>query len=791
MIRFYDSQMNEQQCSCISRKKLILNGDIWNTGRCYFEDYFNVMGEMTPVFNDEHQLICYAWQDKEANRQLRMLDELCSCADALNFKDIYPEIESVTIQGCNELAYYFMKYLEEIGIPVFVMGGFWDELGVDRKIETIAKKNLTIYAEGVEVPENNIRIRRSVSAEFECIDRIYEANILQGKIKDTADGYEDDGIAKRLNGKTIGILEAGIESLNAYDLLLGYGVDISFFISDEKDIQGNMIYGKKVISLWEARKKYENLVFIDACSKYSAWGFGETDFYDYLGYKRNQSFFLLRDYMEIEHNGLQNILNCMIKQSDGRLVLAGDIWLCQRMKQILEIGNFNRVIDINVLENHGNQQAEINDVSKYEICEKDIGLVILPEYYGNQDDPQKNRLVAEMKNRYLSRIISSSVRNVEIYDFDNEFIKRNEKQKASCREPLYKVKTILIGASNGFSGNKFFRDLLDSHPDIVMLDWSSLNNNLFLLCMRLSMVKGANILDLFWKLCEEQKGYPDENFEEDFPKKEIFNQYMRDMLMVDETFTSQELFVMIHVAYAKMWGKEIGDIRNACIYWEPHFVPRNKCEGYAVWLEEVCDYKYIVNIVRNACMSAGSYLKLLNRLNIFSYNTGVFAQIFKYFNEEKKEYEGWNRITLRFEDLKCKPKEELSVLCNKLDIAWSDSLLETTVHGKVSSLWGVTGFDLKPVYNIYEEFFSSFDRFRITLITASWQKQYDYPYVDNLDFSRRQLQEMFLKEFRFERDSYRNYEEKKKIREEVQKMISICLQMNRRNEILERGEQID
>lgn len=784
MIRFYDTRMNKQQCSCMPVKNLIMNQRIWDIGRCYFEDYFNAVGEMAPVFDDAHQLICYAWQDKEANRQLRMLDELCRCADALTFKDVYPEIESVTIQGCNELAYYFMKYLEEIGIPVFVIGRFWNELGVDQKIETLAKKNLTIYAEGLEVPEKNTGMRRSVSVEFECIDRIYEANILQGSIKDAADGYGDDGIVKKLNGKTIGILEAGTESLNTYDLLLGYGVDISFFVSDRKDVQGKMIYGKKVISLWEAREKFENLVFIDACSKYSAWGFGETDFYDYLGYKRNRSFFLMRDYMEVGHNGLQNVLNYMMKQSGGRLILAGDVWLCQRMKQTLEIRNFNRVTDIVVLENHG------DDVSRHEICERDIGLVILPEYYGNQDDPQKNRVAVEMRNRYLSRISSFPVWNVEVYDFDNEFIKKNEKQKASCGESLYKVKTILIGASDGFSGNKFFRDLLDNHPDIVMLDWSSLNNNLFLLCMRLSMAKGQNILDLFWELCEEQKGCPDENFAEDFSEKEIFNQNMREMLVVKETFTSQELFIMIHVAYAKMWGKEIKDIQNMCIYWEPHFVPRNKCEDYAVWLEEACDYKYIVNIVRNACMSAGSYLKLLNRLNIFSYNAGVFAQIFKYFGEEKKEYAGWNRITFRFEDLKCRPKEELSVLCSKLDIAWSDSLLETTIHGKTSSLWGITGFDLKPVYYTYEEFFSSFDRFRITLITASWQKQYDYPYVDNLDFSRRQLQEMFLKEFRFERDSYRNCEEKKKIREEVQKIISICFQMNRRNEVLKRGEHI-
>ena len=33
-------------------------------------------------------------------------------------------------------------------------------------------------------------VARSASSEFECIDKIYEANVLAGKIKDTAGGFE-------------------------------------------------------------------------------------------------------------------------------------------------------------------------------------------------------------------------------------------------------------------------------------------------------------------------------------------------------------------------------------------------------------------------------------------------------------------------------------------------------------------------------------------------------------------------------------------------------------------------
>ena len=69
----------------------------------------------------------------------------------------------------------------------------------------------------------------------------------------------------------------------------------------------------------------------------------------------------------------------------------------------------------------------------------------------------------------------------------------------------------------------------------------------------------------------------------------------------------------------------------------------------------------------------------------------------------------------------------------------------------------VQDFDLEPVYNQYEEYFSEFDRFRITLICAPWQKKYGYPFVDLTLFSRKDLQEMFLKDFRFkDKVSFKN-----------------------------------
>ena len=118
--------------------------------------------------------------------------------------------------------------------------------------------------------------------------------------------------------------------------------------------------------------------------------------------------------------------------------------------------------------------------------------------------------------------------------------------------------------------------------------------------------------------------------------------------------------------------------------------------------------------------------------------------------------------------------------CEKTGLVWSDMLLNVKTSYK-----SVSGFDPAPVYRTWEEYFSSFDRFRISLITEPWQKRYDYPYVCSLDFNRRQLQEMFLKKFRFEENwVFGDQELENAFLKWRQKMINDRLWIVRRTDIL-------
>ncbi len=57
---------------------------------------------------------------------------------------------------------------------------------------------------------------------------------------------------------------------------------------------------------------------------------------------------------------------------------------------------------------------------------------------------------------------------------------------------------------------------------------------------------------------------------------------------------------------------------------------------------------------------------------------------------------------------------------------------------------------MKAVFNKYEQYLSEFDRFRISIACSPYQKKHGYSYEDCMKFSRRELQDMFLKSFRFQ-----------------------------------------
>ena len=222
----------------------------------------------------------------------------------------------------------------------------------------------------------------------------------------------------------------------------------------------------------------------------------------------------------------------------------------------------------------------------------------------------------------------------------------------------------------------FFRGVLEGHPQVLMMDSCYLSDNLFFICLCLSAEKSENVARDFWKIIDADMNILQIKRENLFPDRDRFCQRLDYELKKKDYFTLQELFVIFHLAYASMWRNEPGDISDTVIYWEPHLVPRDICKQYAEWLYTKHVSGCIVNVVRNGSVRAGSYLKFyedqgrLPDLDIVAYWHMVDEAV-----PHNKVYCGYDRIVVKFEDLKCKPDETLDNLCHALGIRCSDTLL--------------------------------------------------------------------------------------------------------------------
>ncbi len=601
---------------------------------------------------------------------------------------------------------------------------------------------MTIYAEGTwEKPADwTENLLRTVSVEFECIDHIYEENLKAGIIKDA-----DRESAELLDylRKTDGVIIRGTYAAaqDAYDYFQKTGIKVCCFAEDRCG-GGRRLFGKPVMEIVEAMAEYNGAVFVDNNEKGSAWGMGETDYFDYMGYKRNRDYFLLKDYMEIEGDSLKSSLR-------GReIVLAGDILLCEKLAEYLEgQGIFPKSgwkyirlpEEAPIKENTQLRNADIKELGQDTLC-----LIVVPEYF----EGNRNKKIQERKERIKGYIREHGIVDYSDYfSYMTAFINIEKETKCKYQSDFLRPQRIAIGSIYSCCGNSLIRGLLDYHPSIMMIDYNHLNLELFWFCIRLSGRNIKEISSLFLELYDlEWEGIK-------LKDQDAFIEKMQQLLPEEkDTCTSQELFVIFHIAYMYMYDRNLSNASDKMIYWEPHYIVGDILEECREWMkaEEVpCD---MIRVVRNLCMSNGSRLKGIFELGWSGVNSVCQIAI----DDNCADRENCNNsggMVIRFEDLKCKPKEELSRICDEWKIPWSDTLMHTTIHGAVSEYNNgnrqVKDFDLKPVYHTYEEYFSELDRLKILLICKVWQKKYDYPYIDASVFSKRELQEIFLKEFRF------------------------------------------
>ncbi len=731
-ISYYSLINTNDVFESIQEDYVILDSKIWQAARRYFANYQNALNEhvLLPVVNKSGELLCFAYEDYDANREIRMLSELIENTKAMQFTDIYSQYECVKIFDFNELAYFFADYLKKQNIPVQVVGDLWNGFIETTEFNGLNYKCMNIYAEGVYPKKADWmdNLLYSVSVEFECIDHIYETNVKNSIFRDARE-ETFDFLNWLKDQKEVIILGSERESQDVYDFLIANNIDICCFVNDNYGERSHKLFGKKILSSLEARNKYRNPVFLQCRDKHSAWGFGGTDYYDYIGYKRNYSFFLVRDYVNVGKNNLVNILK------DKNIVLMGDADLCTYLYDYFVHGKIAVKGYLNIetlsLKQEIMPEMKLRDIESNIVC-----LIVFPEFH--QKDAK--RKCDEKKKKFSDALKEHGADDyTDYFSYISSMIAIESGKRGNLKNKLLIPQRVILGSIEFHCGNEFFRELLDGHPSILMLNYCNINDNLFLICIRLAMENSRNVLSVFKQIYEEKVEWTGI-----LHNPSAFYGKMKQLLEMGETFTSQELFVMFHIALAYMGGKDVQvkDINNIVIYWEPHSLNRTDVENFTEWLgtpDLKCD---IIRVVRNIIMRNGKIKRYIkNGERIEAYMTALH-----YPEIEELNYRYSRRFIIKFEDLKCDPKGTLLKICEQWGIQWSETFLVKACDGKKIT----KNIEMRPVYNLNEKLFTEYDRLKMMIISAPWQSKYGYPYEKIRQFSRRELQDMFQKKFKFE-----------------------------------------
>ena len=163
------------------------------------------------------------------------------------------------------------------------------------------------------------------------------------------------------------------------------------------------------------------------------------------------------------------------------------------------------------------EEIKAEDI-KTDYKKKILGLIVIPQIVNAEEDGDKWSILKAKCRDILQKkgIIDYS----EYFCKDSSFILIEDKMEKYTINNLV-PRGIIIGAIDGFSGNVFFRDCLDNHPQILQMGFTLFERNMFIYCVRLSCVDSNQIFPLFWEMLEQDEL---KYVVGEFPNRHIFQQ---------------------------------------------------------------------------------------------------------------------------------------------------------------------------------------------------------------------------------------------------------------------------
>lgn len=506
--------------------------------------------------------------------------------------------------------------------------------------------------------------------------------------------------------------------------LVALGYHVVCFCDGSLQNQKYIIMNRRVYSYKDCIRLFPDAIFVIANERYAtALAIGENLEED--GYRKNETYFVATE-MDAKHffkcssvDGLRLILE------DVPLILIGETYLCDMFQEWGKTYLRHEKIFCSLEE----------EIAIYHKRYPEAFWIVLVRGEIDVDRKKGNDLLELLIQRY--GILRFSRYFLTHYDY---CMTNSENAKSSVSDNRIKVNKCIFLKQSMYSGSLLIDSIFDSHPNILYLGFQQLGIQIWQIVKKVKKMPGNLLADAIADEILERKkdesiiyGILDEREEIQSwitSYRKILHKYFGQ-----DTYTERDILINIHLAYYELLYGEYSEKQEPVIYMDIHSNDELH-DTILCWLESMGFEIILIEMIRKPYMRLCSRIKYtLGRdgfISPFEMLDCVELMSTELFSEEEKTKK---IIRIRFEDLKQYPVQILRKLCEEIGLQWSDTLLETTLGGKESTYVAngqkTTGFDLKPVYYPYEEYFNSFDKFRLDMVFSEKNKAYQYSYIEN------------------------------------------------------------
>lgn len=519
--------------------------------------------------------------------------------------------------------------------------------------------------------------------------------------------------------------------------LLSLGHHVVCFCDNAKKNEGIFLLGIPVYNYNECRKQYPQAVYVIANSN-KATALEIATELERDGFVKNLSYFnsvesdLKGEFPEVR----ESVLHVF---RDKTLILYGNLFLCDLFEKWIKKSSGS--IEVHIC---SAEDIIIDYKNKYRESIW-IPLEFTSPFFM---DSKKTEALFETLHNYNIVSFSRFFLHYMIFCEEESVISNNT--PALSNHNIF-IKKVAFLKSAALSGASFINSVMDFHPNILYLGFNALGINIWRVVKMAAKVPNEKKVEVIIDMAKEAfAGESTYSF-----SLEEYGNILEKYIQPHCVYSERDLFIRMHLAHYELihGTTPVGEV---IIYMDVHDNAIQMRDIMLSWLKCMGFQAILLEMVRNPYKRFGSGLKLHLRKDRDINRILGFLDLVSGESFEKTE-EKYEIIRMRFEDLKMYPKQILQKLCNILEIPWSDTFLETTLCGEPTAYVegggkGITGFELKPVYHTYDEYFDAFDKLRLDMIFREKNKAYGYSYVHEEKYTEMLLkvEDIFKIPFKFE-----------------------------------------